>query len=462
MINIDARACGVGKTRGTTNSMFHDIKRAYDLGQRVVVVLPSIKIFDEYETYINSILTDCWDIATINSANDQTESTSGRLFDAIQSTKRIIVITHKTFQLYKWHKGVKKDIHLLIDEAFDPFNRIEYWDKKENKVLVDWNSVATRSNVGGEYEQLDIDGPTLNASVVTQNNQMIKDLCDSNWKNHIHNIEAELLFDPTPADRCISIIQELDADIMRDWKSVRIAAAAFDITFMSEWLRSNVIPFEVIPGCEFNKHAPLLTMHIPTNSVSKSNEVRNSKTISKAKDHWLFLAFVDYIETQNITDPVLTLRNVSSVNKNVYLREQKVNFNAHGQNNFREYTKVSIEAATNLHPDMQRFHKEFHSTTFDSFLARTGYDVYQIAMRSCLRKQPPEPADLYSLDSRLLKLEYFFSVGQEKRGKGFNKNASANIVYWDVKDYKKQPLTNAEKQKAYRARQKALKASKKT
>ncbi len=40
MIKVDARACGVGKTRGHTNSIFADIKVAYDFGTWLLIHQP--------------------------------------------------------------------------------------------------------------------------------------------------------------------------------------------------------------------------------------------------------------------------------------------------------------------------------------------------------------------------------------------------------------------------------------
>ncbi len=107
---------------------------------------------------------------------------------------------------------------------------------------------------------------------------------------------------------------------------------------------------------------------------------------------------------------------------------------------------MSLEAATNLSPQQLAFHREFNNKDFDPFLARTGYDFYQIAMRTCMRKPKPEPADVYVLDARLaVAFDHFFDTG--KRLEAFN-------WYPATDPGKKRKLSDAEKQKAYRQRKK--------
>lgn len=448
MINVDARACGIGKTRGNKNSIFSEVKVAYELGQRSVIVLPSIKIFKMYEEHFETFAGGP-EVVTIHSDDGHNEQqTTDRLFQALCDTEaRIIVITHNTFMRYMWHNGVKKDIHLFIDEAFDPFRKVEYWDQVNSKVHVHWAEVAEVKNLGSEWNNLIIDGEALTAMSFVRDNQQIKELSDSNWNNYCHYSDVMSLFNPQPANRSVTVVQELKSEIMRDWRSVRIAAAAFEVTFMREWLVSNNIRYQIIPGCEFKKHAPLLTIHVPIDNVS-NKEVKYSINKAKQKDNWVVTAFRAYVDSLKIDEPVLVLRNKSNATGGLYADETKVAFNAHGQNDFTEYTKVSLEAATNLCPVMLRFHREFHSQDFDTYRARTGYDFYQIVMRCCLRKQPPEPADVYCLDGRLATaLDDFFDLGKR----------AELVEFWEAPNPGKKPLTPAEKQRRYRQKRKQQK-----
>ena len=439
MITVDARACGVGKTHGP-NGMLTEIKKCYELGQNSVVVLPSIKIFDAYVKNIQQYIDCPDDLQVIHSGI--IDGTVQELFNALYNKHRIIIITQQTFLRNLWHSGVKRDWCLFIDEAFDPFNKIDLWEKRHSNIKIDWDAVLDVQDLGANFVRLNIDSDKLLQTSFTRDNKDLKDLSDPNWTNYTHHKNIEALFDDV--DRSIPVIQQLNPEIMTDWRSVRIAAAAFEITFQAEWMRSNNIEFDIIH--KFKKHGKLIRLHAPIDEIS-NKEVKFSLHKAKQLDNWVTVAFRKYIETLQIKDKVLVLRNSANANGKLYIDETSVGFNAHGQNDYINYNKVSLEAATNLSPEQLAFHREFNNKDFDPFLARTGYDFYQIAMRTCMRKPKPEPADVYVLDARLaVAFDYFFDTG--KRLEAFNWYPAQHPVK------PKKALSNAEKQKAYRQRKK--------
>jgi len=446
MINIDSRGCGVGKTTGTTNSIFADVKEKYLLGQQCLIVLPSIRMFKEYDNYLSSIIDCPDDLVSIHSGNSDTQ-TVHRLFEALGDRKQIIVITAHTFMKHKWHNGVKQNYYLYIDEALTVYRELKFWEKRTSKITLDWSkhtkevSLINSNIYAPDWHLMTVEDGLADSSFVSDN-ASARQLQDSNWLNWVTAVDYQCMLSPI-SNRAFYVIQELNADIMREWKYVRVACAAFHVTFMSAWLTSNKIDYKVLPHCKFVKSTANMTVHFPVldNAINWS--------MSKKKNgHWIHAAFSEYVQNLSITDPVLFLRNKNDSTKGLYATEQSVPFNAHGLNDWMKYNKVSLEATINLTPQLNKWFKD-HLTDFDSYLARTGYDFYQVLMRCCLRLG--KPADVYVIEVKLVTqvFDHFFEDFDYEYMEFQSLEADAKL-----QGHKAIPLTSAQKQKSYRERKK--------
>ena len=441
MINIDSRACGAGKTVGPTGIVSR-IEQLYNLGQYCLVVLPGHKIIDEYKKYLQFV--DPVDIEFIDARSHT--NTSESVAASIGNRTQIIVTTHQTFIQTVWYSPHKRDYNLFIDEELKTIEQTKVWQKKTNAFnFFDANISSLR-----DIEQSNIFAPgwrimDVSRRVIENNfiNDVIKDLTDDNWLNWVELDQYESL--SNGATGGLDVIRELRPELLCDWNSVHIACAAFHTTFMRFWLDAHKHSWSVLSGCDFEPHATPVTLHYPlTNNpvIWSLNKITN--------DHWMLDAYREYIDTLQVIDEVLVLRNVKDRRKGVFDNETLAPFNSHGLNSYRHITKVSLEAAINLTPELNRWYKqhwdmndrgEIGGRSNDILIARTGNTFYQTLMRCCLRLD--QPADVYTLDARLATdiLHVYFD----------------DITFVDIDFCNKEPktaLTPAEKQKAYRQRKK--------
>lgn len=436
MINIDARRCGAGKTRGT-NGIIEKINKLYTFGQSAIVVLPSLRIIEEYKNYLSNI--DPIDIEFIDSRNS--DNTSEDVMIAMGDRKQIIVITHQTFLMTQWLSGNKRYYNLIVDEEIIVTDESKL-DQKKTSIInffdsnISWLLPVEQCNIyAPEWRIMQVDKRILDNNYIAA---FIRDLTDENWINWVEVTDYDRMKNGSTG--MLNVLREVNPEIMHHWESVHIACAHFETTFMRYWLDAHNLPWAIIPGCEFVKHETPVTIHIPSLKKEITWSMNKIKT-----GHWLIDAYNEYIDGLKVEDEVFVLRNKKDDKRRVFDNETMAPFNAHGLNEYRHINKVSLEAAINLAPQTQRWHyAHWDMESSKTLIARTGNTFYQVLMRSCLRMN--EHADIYSIDTRVGTdlLELYFD----------------NIEYelFDLIDREpKTALTPAEKQRAYRQRQKLKK-----
>ena len=440
MIQIDARRCGAGKTHGT-DGIIQTIQRYYELGQYCLVVLPSIKIIQQYERELDFI--DPVDIQYVDS--NRCDNTVQALTEHMGDRVQIIVTTHKSFTMALWLSGHKRDYNLIIDEEISELVCEEkLWENKTTAFTLFDNTIThllplEDCNVfAPKWRIMEVSKRVLDNNYTQHPSSVLQKVTDDNYKNWIIESDyTERLEGPKSGST--SVVRELDAQILRDWMTVRIACANFGSTFMRYWMDKNNLKWSILPGCEFHKHQLPITVHIP--------DCDDSWSITKQRNgHWLKAVYSKYAVDQNITDPVLVLRNKIDTSR-IFRNEIPLPFNAHGLNDYTSYNKVSLEAAINLTPVMTGWCKEHLDMDSQQItIARTGHTFYQVLMRSSLRVG--NSADIYSIDNRL---------ATEVIGEFFDLNWRKDVLYIDTSAHKRKPLTPAEKQRAYRQRLKQQK-----
>jgi hypothetical protein len=156
----------------------------------------------------------------------------------------------------------------------------------------------------------------------------------------------------TSDTREISFACELDASMLMGWIRVHIAAAAFETTFMSMWLKANGLSY--VTKVKFTPHTQSPVMHIPDEKFSWSKYRRNLQPS-------VLPEFYRYVEQQLKGKPCLVVRNNDELNVKLN-NEIKLTHNVHGMNTYSDKTAVCLSTA--LKPGW----------TFNSFLKQRAAD----------------------------------------------------------------------------------------
>lgn len=370
-ITIDSRGAGAGKTTGV-GGIYSRIESLLALGENVLVVVPSIHLQDQYQDYFTS------HFQKINSVKEENKEVNIQVCKAVieslsQRSSEIVCITHEAFIRMSINTNIKKNWHLIIDEAFMPFRTVA-WRAKNNQI--DWSSIMELP------DDVCIDDPVPFFRVKVKNiddewtNQIneIRRLKDPSWETYCKSVSYKSL----SAQRCqrAEFIQSLTISRITGWRSVHIAAAAFEWTFMSRWLTFNKINYR-IASAFVPKQAPL-SIHSPGNlDWSKYKLSNNPGLLTRYQEY-----VINYVNNNNLK--LLTVRNNSNIT--TISGEKKIGHNAHGLNEFTDYTAANCETAlrpSNAFSEWMNY--ELSMSENDIVMAFSAYTFYQILMRTALR-----------------------------------------------------------------------------
>jgi len=431
-IQVDARGCGVGKTR---NTIIPRIKNNIWSGIRTLVVVPSKELQREYaKHFVND------EITIINS-----ETSVDRIYQQYQTADTpVICLTHQGF-LQTPHSLFEKDNwDLIIDEAFDPFNSITFetvdsagrvWINYSE--LVYWKQPEYTPDFKPEtnpqpYFQLDFVQSTVPDLIDKKTWQKLSNpnyLKWSTWETG-NNLQ-------TNSVETATLQLELNPDILMDWSSVWIAAAVFDRTFMSYWLKANRIDYETV--FEFEPHSAAARWHIPQDEFSWSKNYRN-------RNPDIERTMREYI---NRTRSGKLIYNSNNDSTTVLTFGTRINHNAHGVNAYSHLTDYAFLSAIKPHPLFVNFIKQHCGLDKKQFeFAFAGYTAYQLLMRSALRD--PNNSTVVNL---------FFLDTTQALGimDLFDPNTYQVKLIEEIQGNQKAPLTAAERHKRWREKQKQQK-----
>lgn len=445
IITVDARECGAGKTHGT-NGIISRIKYNLVNGRKTIVCLPSIILMNEYKKEIPVALCIRSDI------DDNVQKS---LHNAINDNMPLIIITHKAFLDSEIPYSLRNNYDLIIDEAIDPW-RIETYEQEENhkvlnwKEFVDYEKLQTAPIEGEDYVLLSINNDILSNSV-TRDNGLIRNLTSYNWT---HYAKEELIKLMINGERTkINIISELDPLILTDWNHVHIAAAYYQKTFMSWWMRKHSIKYKIVN--KFTPHKVRPKIHYPEDGNGGYAWSRNKKSSMD----WLQNQFYSYVDEKIGDNKAIRLKN--KIDKSGIVKyETNLPHNVAGMNEWRDYKYVILESSLNATPELEAWfretlihfcnYKERNKTEINEaiFGARTGYIYYQTLMRSALRDG--NECEIFVIDKRALNevMDYF-----EMKEEDIIEWKPTPVITSDEKK-KKKPLTGAERVKVNRLRKK--------
>jgi len=428
-ILIDERQCGAGKTRptGNNNSVIDDLKVAYDLGHRSVVVIPTIDLMNEYVSLVREFITPNLEgVRIINS--DVCDNTSRAFSNALMNQDRIILVTHVTWtRLPERFQGITRDMYLFIDEAIQTTDMVRIV-RNESEIEFHWDSAITCTHYQPEldYQIIEVDSSYFGShSLISDSTQMQK-LVEP---RRIRSIRTEVLeaIQSGNEPHTFEIYLELDPELMLNWRQVRIAAARFGDTDMRHWLDKAGMQYSVIRGCEFQKHTSPIRVHMP--------DTHNRFTWSKTRQQAGCVILDDmkqYVVGLDQGQDWLSLANVG-YEMELVQNQTHGTHRAHGMNAWRHNTHIVFHSALNPSSSYKQFlrsHDGYHPVRESDpiFNAMCGYEFYQFIMRGAARSG--QAIDVVILDHRLLDVIYELWASD-----------AIEVELWDTPEYRTHPDT---------------------
>jgi hypothetical protein len=203
----------------------------------------------------------------------------------------------------------------------------------------------------------------------------------------------------TLQDQCggqVKIIQTLDVRVLSCYQSVHIAAAAFEFTAMSRWMKANGVKWRTTN--QFEPQRINGKLHAVTGMKWSKNKLVNQPEILKG--------FQDYVASV-ATGPVIALRNNQANNSSYQEVNELPKHNSYGINKAEWMNSTAVSLETALVPDtlLSGFIKEhwlFDISSDEQSKAIchlfAAYRFHQIIYRSTIRTSNPMPIDIFSID----------------------------------------------------------------
>ena len=414
-ITVNPKECGGGKT---TNDIYPRIRRILRAGERVVAVVPSIKLALDYHQNISD------SVCIITNGETGVDK---RLTSALAHRESCIIITHAAFLQHLWSKLDRGDYHLIIDEVFEPFKFVRYKVDRITEIKTQF-LLEESVMMGGWYP---VTGAPWRDHAAYRESPSYRDLTNNNWwawQSKQDNANLHL-------GKWAEFGLELRRDnIIDSWLSIHIAAAKFEDTFLASWMRKEGLLW--LETDEFKPHRNAdIVWHTFDFTWSKTKRESNPE---------LYEQYRAYVNAHANGDRVIAIRNSDAKNMEL-TNEVAVSHNCHGLNDYRDITRVSIESSLNLHPEQLTWLMDILAMTRDQVKrARTTYTHYQVIMRCAMRNSGTliDPVHVYSCDQTVTSqlLDYFDGYTMNK----------VDIPSTHVK--RDEPLTNAERMRVLRIR----------
>ena len=469
-ITVDARGAGQGKTR---NGIYPMLTRLTRSQTPTLIVVPSQLLQEQYCTD-NPTLP----IRKINSNQDTGSglNVSAEILNALANRVPMLIITEEAFRRTHISWDIKCDYTLVIDEAINPYSIEELhidpkialqldkifslqdkpptWSCFETMIkpeldcmLADGRIKASGCNEFIPSEWASLKRTAVENSSIFEESLQWRRLMNPNTRlwvtwQHWQKIKSG-------DTRELSIAVDLSDSMLNGWISVHIAAAAFDTTFMSMWLRANGVGYTV--AVPFVPHSQAPVFHVPEAEFSWSKYRRNTQPDALPE-------FYRYVEGQLQGGPCLVVRNNDELSAKLS-NEHKITHNVHGINTYSDSTAVCLSTALKPGWSFKAFLTQqaqmagMIAEECDGFIARAfgSYMFYQILMRSALRVEGNDkPVHCFVLDREIGMglMGYFDADACIQQLRPFALTCMAKCPRKKTKI----AMTPAEKQKRYRQR----------
>lgn len=365
MNNITVNATGCGRGKSTFNRQL--ITRNRDT--RFLVIVPSLALANEYDT--------CGTVIH----GENTKNVQKRIFGAINSNTRVIVITQKAFLDFPSKTLLCENRTVIQDEHLEVYYASP-WEMANHR---DWLEMfrVEDSRYDGWYEVF-IDTGLAQEFIATRdmidNKQVVQDLL----------VTPQRIFTNRPKLENDSMLFRLiSPEVYANAESVHVACANFTATRQFHiWSKLFDTGFHVDRA--FERYAtPTLTVHY-------ADQRYNSKTFN-ARDSSIRDAVINYI-SQRCKKPVY-------VDNNCYDDQegwQRVDHNCHGVNQFRNEQHIAFLSAINYNNLVSTFLQDVVGMSADEIrYALVGEMAHQVVMRGALRQDNKAGCDVYVMEKDL-------------------------------------------------------------
>lgn len=421
MITIDQRGCGQGKT---TDGIYKRIHANKQNNIKTLVVVPSIKLQEQYKKDLD------YPIQIINSnlyntdSNDFNNTIQACLYNMKVGTD-IIIITHQAFVKLPM-TGHKMSYDLIIDEALDDIIRKTDVSSVNNEVwkpnydlynlfqfesnIIEQTIECTKDNDIEWYQLYQFREPTQG---LLSDSPSFKNITDKNFVHHVTSKGWHILNGQDGG--VATVISTLNPEILKNWRSVYIASAAFYNTKMFHWMNKHKFQYYTPKEYRFVRHMGNIKLHTShDNKFNWSNNKRQNYPEILEKYH-------NYV-TKNALGEIITIRN-NAEKQNMGDIENRVNHNVHGMNDLQNYYNISLESALIPDPQIKKFiidnwlssqskHEQLRCITH----MFSAYLFYQVIMRTKLRSKNynNELINIFVLDqdTGVCLLDYFDNISE--------------------------------------------------
>lgn len=434
IIEVDSRACGAGKT---TQGIYPRIKQLRARCNRVLLVVPSIDLQNQYQRDLAR--SQRFDPITIINTN-LAANVGLQLKIAVNNPDLgTICITHQAWLQNTLTYQEKSLFHLIIDES------IPVWSLEtveiSNRNLVAFNQCFELDRPGDCWSSV-----SRRQEHATFFGVQWQRLMDVNWDLYA---KGDCWSNLTEISQRFDLVRSLSLGMLEGYKSHYVAAARFECTEMALWIEtSQLYEFRILH--KFQPHAVSPEFYTMLKDQRWTRYLRENNPGATKE----LFGQVDEILAG---EPCLMVKNRDELA--ALVSEQQISHNCHGKNEYKDYTNICLASAINPSPRMADWYRnqldlvgrsahDHHKKTITGMY--TAYIFYQLIMRTALRDpNNSKPVRVFLFDTLVVQCLFDFfdtQLDQLHQVLSFTTN----------KKTKKTPMTNAEKQKRLRDKQKAL------
>ena len=459
-ITIDARGCGQGKT---TDGIYKRINSNFKNNIKTLVVVPSINLQKQYKNDLQ--IPSCIINSEIYNGSNSTVSAT---INCMKNETKLILITHKTFLMLPRHAN-SKHYDLIIDEAIEDVIKKTNITNDNNDV---WNPdydlqnlFSFENDITEQVIELSFDDDdtwyqlyqdrTPSYSLISDS-PSFKTITDKNYIHYVTPRGWSVLNNQDGGS--VNVISTLNPDILNYYKSVYIAAAAFEHTKMYYWIKANKLPTQT--QNVFKKHKGNIKIWASNNSSWTWSNTKRKNSPEILNDYH---KFVD----KNVSGKVIAIRNNEEFKS--LTDEIRIGHSVHGLNNkqLQNCNDISLESALVMDSTTKKFIIDnwLPATLTKSDVKRaiihmhSCYLFYQVVMRTKLRNTNynNERINIFVLDqdTAVCLMDYFEEISDVGE-MDITKNYTPKKLGRPQISEEEKKLRRAERDRKYRLKQMAL------
>lgn len=410
--NIDARACGTGKT---VDTIYRIIKECKNHNIPYLSIQSSINLQSQYKE-------DHEDLHVINYTGNET--TTAMLVNAMSTGIKEISVT-KQAHILSYNLSNKQKYACINDEGLDNLvtNIKLYTNEKGSPVHFMWYQHFDIVDEDKENMKIWLTEEKLSRTKfvklklisfcknrILKNCQAYQQLINKNYEWYISPYNYKIMMDD-PDNESFMLFGIINPSVITGFRSTHISSAAFENTMFNWWMQYHEVPFSINPLNNFKPHKGNIFIHYINDTWSKGKQ--------DDKENSNLSQFQRYVDNSVGQNPAIVLRNNVKNKKPRYQNEILVNHNAHGLNDpmLQQCRHVVIESAINPHPELYSFFTEelLKNINGDKDYIITQMfscvNFYQIIMRCFLRSRfyNGEEIHIYLMDKKVANaMTYYF------------------------------------------------------